>query len=91
MNLLCAIFLRIFQSSYYRSSGHVVSESRISFGNNHFGGELINLFTSTGIIIANLQFIACTGPFIFKYSLQAIFKYLKFSILFRKNVIYPTI
>ena len=52
--LLCAIFLRIFQSSYYRSFGHVVSECGISFGNNHFHGELIHLFISTGIIIAIL-------------------------------------
>ena len=34
----------------------MVSECGISFGNNHFRGELIHLFTSTGIIIANLHF-----------------------------------
>ena len=52
MNLLsslCNIFM-------YFSSGHVVSECGISFGNNQFRGELIHLFTSTGIIIANLRF-----------------------------------
>ena len=42
--------------SYFRSSGHVMSECRISFGNIHFLGELICLCTSTGIIIPHLWF-----------------------------------
>ena len=58
--LLSTIFLRIFQNSYYRSSGHVVSEYKISFGNNHFRGELVHLFTFTGIIIAKLWFYCAT-------------------------------
>ena len=58
MNLLsfCAILYVFCIVSFYRSSGHVVSECGISFGNSHFFGEFIHLFTSTGIIIANLRF-----------------------------------
>ena len=43
VNLLyiCSIFLRIFHNSYYRSSGHVVLECRIVFGNIHFLCKLI--------------------------------------------------
>ena len=41
---------------YYRSSGHVVSECSFALGNIHFRGELIHLFTYTGIIINNLRF-----------------------------------
>ena len=36
---------------YYRSSGHVVSECWFALGNIHFHGELIHLFTYTGIVI----------------------------------------
>ena len=42
--------------SYYRSSGHVVSECWFALENIHFRGELIHLFTYTGIIITNLRF-----------------------------------
>ena len=42
--------------SYYRSSGHVVSECWISFGNIHFFDELIRLCSSTGIVIPHLRF-----------------------------------
>ena len=34
----------------------MVSECVTSFENNHFHGELFHLFSSTGIIIANLRF-----------------------------------
>ena len=34
----------------------MISECEISFGYNQFHGELIHLFTSTGIIIASLRF-----------------------------------
>ena len=52
--ILCIIFM-YFQISYYRSTGHVVSECQIAFGNIHFLSELICLCTSTGIIITNLR------------------------------------
>ena len=42
--------------SYYCSSGQVVSECRISFGNIHFFGELICLCTCTCIIIPHFRF-----------------------------------
>ena len=41
---------------YCHSSGHVVSECWISFGNIHFFSELIRLCSSTGIVIPCLWF-----------------------------------
>ena len=44
VNLLCTLgiyFTCFFQNSYYRSSGHVVLECRIAFGNIHFLCKLI--------------------------------------------------
>ena len=49
-------FYVFFQNSYYRSSGHVVLECRIAFGDIHFLGKLIRFMHFYRHYNFNLQF-----------------------------------